>query len=76
MGVFDETRYLLSCETCGIEETRKIKDKGQFTPNWKTSVTFENFETSWEGGYEDEPTMTKATCKTCGNTPSVKRAAE
>ena len=68
MGYFDETRYTLSCKSCGQRETQKVLDKGSGWrgSHWQSGVEFEKFETTWSGGRKEEPTLKRAVCRACG----------
>ena len=73
MGYFDETRYTLTCKSCGHSEVRTVLDKGSgwSGSHWQSGTEFEKFETTWTGGRRDEPTLTRAVCRACGKPADV-----
>lgn len=68
MGYIDETSYTLTCTKCGDSERKKILDKGSMWSgsHWQSGAEFEKFETTWTGGEREEPTLTHAVCRACG----------
>ena len=68
MGILDSTSYTLSCPKCGHSETKAVHDKGSSWGGsyWLSGATFTHFNTSWQGGGREEPTLTSASCKGCG----------
>ena len=69
MGTIDKTIHKLACESCDITEEKKVLDKGSGWggSHWQSGAEFTNFETSWKGGGDTEPSITKAKCNQCGN---------
>lgn len=67
MGIIDTTKFTVTCPTCGLIETVSVHQKGSaYNPYWQDGSEMKQFETEWTGGGKDEPTIRKATCRTCG----------
>ena len=69
MGIIDKTTYTLTCQHCDTKEVSSVLDKGSnwSGSSWQSGTTFELFDTTWNGGQKQEPTLEKATCKKCKN---------
>ena len=74
MGTIDKSTYTLSCDACDVTETSSVLDKGSNYGGswWQSGTDFVNFVTEWQGGDKNEPKLTKASCRTCGASPTIK----
>jgi endogenous inhibitor of DNA gyrase (YacG/DUF329 family) len=74
MGIIDTTKFTVTCPKCGMLESVSVHQKGSaHNPYWQDSAEMKHFETAWVGGDKDEPTISKATCRTCGREAVVAR---
>lgn len=76
MGIIDSTIHKLECSKCGTAEEHKILDKGsQYSgSHWGSGCEFQNFNTTWDGeGGRDEPSISDATCSSCGSKATYTR---
>jgi hypothetical protein len=72
MGYIDQTEYRLTCTSCNISETSKVLERGSaYGSSWQEGTSFSRFETKWSGGGSQEPTLTLAVCKACGEKAKV-----
>ena len=67
MGIIDKAIYTLTCPKCGMNEKASVCDKGSMYSgsNWNSKANFLKFETEWEGGGNEEPTLNLALCMKC-----------
>jgi hypothetical protein len=69
MGCIDKLTATIVCEKCGASEEVSAIDYGSNWngSNWQGLGKFESFNVEWTGGGQQEPEITKATCKCGGN---------
>jgi hypothetical protein len=72
MGVIDDMTHTLSCPGCGIRESVKILEHGSaYGSSWQGGKQFANFSVEWGPIGVAGPRIISATCKKCGETPTV-----
>lgn len=65
MGIIDSATITLTCPNCGLNEARRIRDKGS---GWNGSYwdvrSFTKFDATVTGGYKEEPEVS-GICPQC-----------
>ena len=76
MGISDKTTFTLGCPQCDTTEAKPVLDYGSTYsgPKWDSQAKFSKFETVWTGGGHEEPKITSATCRACGEQATVTSA--
>ncbi len=71
MFISDQVWAMITCTKCGKKETHAANDKGSKFPDWGEFTPFDQFDIAVTGGGGREPTVTSATCRSCGTRASI-----
>jgi len=76
LGTSDKIWVKLTCPGCNVTETSSALDKGSGWggPHWRNYGEFKLFDAKCEGGAKDEPAVTSASCKACGEKATINEA--
>lgn len=71
MGVIDETTHTLTCGCGQTESVRILQHGSSYGASWQPGKPYSRFSVSWGTETAIGPTITSATCNSCGATPDV-----
>ena len=71
MLLTDQVWAMLTCKKCGQKESHAANNKNTSFPNWGNFSEFEFFAVVATAGSGREPTVTSATCSSCGVRASI-----
>lgn len=68
MGIIDSMTFTLVCRECGTSESIQAVDRGSIWSgsHWSGLSSAARFDVTSVGGALVAPTVTSATCKSCG----------